>query len=165
MHIFPLWSVSRSYNCEPCCFELKATQAHKDEAPSFLHPTIVASNCLIFCIKLLLLNLNEEGCCRAAGLWPSEYICRTQIWVSCDSSAANCHPSILQTLYKHIVWSLYLIHFHHYPFCSCICTQGVSRCTNCSNSNILDVFWLVHPFSGTSQMNCCVQNCPGCSSK
>lgn len=27
-----------------------------------------ASDCLIFCIKLLLLNLNEEACCRAAGL-------------------------------------------------------------------------------------------------
>lgn len=126
---------------------------------------LLAPDWLIFCIKLLLSNLNEEGCCRAAELWPSEYICRTQIWLSCERSAFVCHLSIQQTLYKHVVWqsspqSLLQFRFQcswWCSLCSSIFIHHGSCFRKCFNSNTLDVFWL---FSGTSQMNCYVEECP-----
>lgn len=64
---------SRVYYCQ-MCYSARSMNMRQPQSS-----ILSAADCLIFCIKLLLLNLNEEGCCRAAGLRPSEYICRTQI--------------------------------------------------------------------------------------
>lgn len=134
---------------------------------------LVASDCFIFCIKSLLLNLNEKDCCRAGQLWPSEYVCRTKIGVSCDRSTSVCHLAIWQTLYKHVVsqpspQSLLAFPFQGgwwYPlFDSILIPDGFRKC---SNSNTLDVFWPAYIviLSGPSQMTCYVMGCPDSSCK
>ena len=133
--------------------------------PTVLHPAAVASYWLIFCIRLLLLNINEGSCYRAVELWPSKYIWRTQIWVSCDRSVSVCHLSIPQTLHKHIIWESSpqnLSQFLLMSLWSCISISDGSCYRKCF-SDILDVFWPAYLLliSGSSQMNCYVQKCPG----
>lgn len=88
---FPPWSISVYIIGGSAMLGLESSQEHEHEATSVLYPTSPWQS-FLFCIKLLL-NLNEEGCCRTAGLWPSDYICRTHFWVSCDRSVSVTSPS------------------------------------------------------------------------